>query len=144
VQTHRAPVFIACFGYIAAIIRHIRLLQSPFPLSGIPPYPGQCLHIWGGGAFCRYAVYVIPLCHKMYSSLNIWISIFKNIKILELKLSYMLQGVRVCVHFVNKVCIHMLSWPVFSVATFLCGAPQCEFIFYVFVLVVFWRCCGCM
>jgi hypothetical protein len=45
------------FQPIAAIIRYIELLQSPFLLSAIPPYTGQRSRI--GSALRRYVVYVI-------------------------------------------------------------------------------------
>jgi hypothetical protein len=51
------------FRPIAAIIRYIELLQSPFLLSAKPPNTGQCLHI--GSALDRYVVYVKPLSYKI-------------------------------------------------------------------------------
>jgi hypothetical protein len=45
------------FRPIVAIIRYIEPLQSPFLLSGIRPYSGQCLH--NGSVFYRYVVYLI-------------------------------------------------------------------------------------
>jgi hypothetical protein len=52
------------FRPTAAIIRYTELLQSPFLLSALPPYTGQCLH--NGSALYRYVVYVMPLCYKMH------------------------------------------------------------------------------
>jgi hypothetical protein len=52
------------FRHIAAIIRQTELLESPFFISAIPPYNGQCLYI--GSALYMYVVYVIPLCYNTY------------------------------------------------------------------------------
>jgi hypothetical protein len=49
---------------IAAIIEYTELLQSPFFLTVVSPYAGQCLHI--GSALYMHVVYEIPLCYKMY------------------------------------------------------------------------------
>jgi hypothetical protein len=51
-------------------------VQSPFFISAIPSYTGQCLHT--RSAFYRYVVYVLSL---LYNMLNIKIKIFKTIKI---------------------------------------------------------------
>jgi hypothetical protein len=52
------------FRPIAAIIRYTEPLQSPFLLSDIVPYTGQCLHT--GCILYRYVVYVVPLYYKIY------------------------------------------------------------------------------
>jgi hypothetical protein len=52
------------FRPLAAIIKYIELLQSPFFLSAIPLYTGQCLHI--GSAVYRYVVYAVLVCYKMH------------------------------------------------------------------------------
>jgi hypothetical protein len=69
------------FRPIAAIMKYTDLLQSPFFLSAIPPYTGQCLRI--GSALYKYVVYVMSLCYKMYWILNI--KIFKNVVTWSLK-----------------------------------------------------------
>jgi hypothetical protein len=48
-------------------IRNIEPLQSPFLLSAVHSYIGQCLHT--GSLFYRYSVYAMPLPYKMYQIL---------------------------------------------------------------------------
>jgi hypothetical protein len=51
------------FRSVLAILRYIDPLQSPFLLSAMPPYIGQCLRV--GSALPRHVVYVMPLCYEM-------------------------------------------------------------------------------
>jgi hypothetical protein len=60
-----------------AIIKS-KLLQSPFLLSAIPPYTGQCLYTGSASYRYEYVVYVMPLCYKMYQLLKL-----KFLKILK-------------------------------------------------------------
>jgi hypothetical protein len=57
------------FRPIVVIVRYIVLLESPFFLSTIHPYTGQCLHI--GSVLYKYFVSLMPLCYKMYSLMEL-------------------------------------------------------------------------
>jgi hypothetical protein len=51
-----------------AIIGYTEPLQSPFLLSAMPPYTGQCLHT--GSVLYRCTVFVMPLYYEIYKILK--------------------------------------------------------------------------